>query len=94
MTPIKHPSNNIMCRPPANWDDQGGAMQLPAMYATMGEIKGTKVVLTYWEPTAEEVAMLLAGGRVQLTCLGGQPACNLSVLPPNEIDSSNILLPV
>jgi hypothetical protein len=93
VNPVKHPSNNVMVRPPANWDDRGGQLRLPALHATKGKIGNVPVMVTYWEPTREELAMLLAGGKLQLTCLGGQPACNVSILPPNEVQSSNILLP-
>lgn len=92
MNPVKHPSNNVLCRPPKSWDDRGGKLPLPALHATKGQVHGKDVLLTYWEPTREEVAMLLAGGRVQLACVGGQPACNVSVLPPNEFGTP-ILLP-
>lgn len=92
MNPIKHGSSNIMVSVPANWDDRGGKLRIPALPATRGKVSGFPVVVTYWEPTAEEIAILLAGGTVQLTCLGGQPACNISAIPPNE-QGLSILLP-
>lgn len=93
MTPIKHPSNNVTCTPPKNWDDRAGQLRLPVIHATKGSISGVTAMITWWEPTKEEIAMLLAGGRIQLTCIGGQPACNVSAVPPNELEASNILLP-
>lgn len=92
MTPIKHSSSNVMVRRPDDWDDRQGKLPIPALYATQGLIDGVKIMVTFWAPTKDELAMLIAGGRVQLTCLGGQPACNVSAIPPNEL-GSNIILP-
>jgi hypothetical protein len=92
MTPQKHPSNNTTVQVPANWDDRGGQLRIPALHVTQGQVHGTKVFVSFWKPTPEELAMLLAGGQVQLTCIGGQAACNISAIPPNE-QGANILLP-
>lgn len=92
MNPVKHHSNNVMVRPPDGWDDRGGLLRLPALHATQGKVGGVKAMITFWEPTADDLAILLAGGKIQLTCIGGQPACNMSAVAPND-GSSNILLP-
>lgn len=93
MTPEKHPNQNTLCHPPAGWDDRGGTLRLPALYAMQGKVADKKVFLTRWKPSAAELAMLLEGGQVELACVGGQPACNVSVVPPNELQASRILLP-
>lgn len=93
MTPIKHSSNNVMLRPPASWDDRGGKLRLPVLHGTQGKLYDETVVVTFWEPSKEELAMLLAGGRVQLTCIGGHPACNVSAIPPNQFDQQKLILP-
>lgn len=93
MTPEKHPHQNTQCRPPADWDDRGGALRLPVLYAMQGQVHGVRVFLTRWKPTAEELQMLLQGGEVELACVGGQPACNVSAVPPNELQAQRILLP-
>ena len=82
-----------MIRPPAEWDDRGGQLPLPALYAMQGKLAGVPVFVTRWTPTKEELAMLLEGGQVELACIGGQPACNVSAVPPNQIDAPRILLP-
>lgn len=82
-----------MCRPPANWDDRQGQLPLPALHVTKGKLHGIDVVVSFWEPTAEDLAMLLAGGKVQLTCVGGQPACNISAIPPNDLERARLILP-
>jgi hypothetical protein len=93
MTPEKHPQQNTLCRPPAEWDDRGGQLPLPALYAMQGKVGGVKVFVTRWKPTPDELSMLLAGGQVQLSCVGGQPACNVSAIPPNQLDAPRLLLP-
>lgn len=93
MTPEKHPKQNTLCHPPKGWDDRGGTLRLPALYAMQGKVSGVKVFLTRWKPTAAELAQLLEGGEIELACVGGQPACNVSVVAPNELQGSAILLP-
>lgn len=93
MTPEKHPHFNTTARPPANWDDRGGLLRLPVLHAMQGHVHGMKVFLTRWKPSAEELQMLLQGGEVELACVGGQPACNVSAVPPNDLQAPRILLP-
>jgi hypothetical protein len=93
MTPIKHPSNNITCAPPASWDDRGGKLRLPVLHGTQGKLEDVTVIVTFWEPSADELAMLLAGGKVQLTCIGGHPACNVSAIAPNQFQETRLILP-
>lgn len=89
----KHPHFNTQCRPPANWDDRGGALRLPVLYAMQGEAAGVKVFLTRWKPAPEELQMLLAGGEIELVCVGGQPACAVHVIEPAELGGGRIVLP-
>jgi hypothetical protein len=80
MKPKKHPSNNRLYGPPPNWDDRGGKLELPAMDATCGKVYGVDVSVTWWQPTAEELAILIRGGQVQVSCIGGQPAMNITAV--------------
>jgi hypothetical protein len=91
MKPKRHPSNNRIVGAPANWDDRGGKLELPAIDVTQGKISGIDVFVSFWKPTEEELGCLLRGGQVQLTCIGGQPAVNLSVA--DESGHPNIVLP-
>lgn len=91
MNPVKHDSNNVTAAPPKGWDDRGGVLRLPVLHATRGTISGVPVFVSWWKPTQEELAMLLAGGSVQLSCIGGQPACNVSAVEPHTAPS--LLLP-
>jgi hypothetical protein len=93
VTPEKHPKQNTFCHPPKDWDDKGGALRLPGLYAMQGEHQGVKVFLTRWKPDPHELAMLLEGGQVELACVGGQPACNVSAVAPNGLNVPRILLP-
>lgn len=74
----KHASNNVTVTPPSNWDDRQGELRLPALYATRGKVRGVDVFVSWWKPTEDELMCLLRGGSVQLTCIGGQPAVNVS----------------
>lgn len=91
MTPERHPSNNVMARPPVGWDDRGGRLQLPALHATEGRVSGVPVFVSFWKPTEDEIGCLLRGGVVQLSCVGGQPAVNISAV--GGMDGMEIILP-
>lgn len=43
---------------------------------------GTFMYSSAWEPTPDEVRLLLAGGSFVVTILGGQPPMLVSVTPP------------
>ena len=90
----RHPSSNRRVRPPNHWDDRGGVLRLEPIDATAGKVSGVEVFVTFWKPTADELACLVRGGMVQLTCLGGQPAVNLSTVGEVAGDSlPGLLLP-
>jgi hypothetical protein len=91
MNPSKHSSNNVTAAPPANWDDRGGKLRLPVLHVTKGDVSGVPVFVSFWKPTTDELSILLSGGMVQLSCVGGQPACNVSAVP--EESGPAILLP-
>lgn len=42
------------------------------------------VYLSRWEPTPAELALLNAGGSVELAVLGGQPTVSIAVRPHAE----------
>lgn len=77
MNPIKHPSNNVEYQKPENWDEatQGECKTLsvtrelkfdPAVNELRLEIK------SYWQPTEEEIASILAGKPVTLAIYGSE----------------------
>lgn len=79
----KHATCNLRIGAPPGWNDRLGQLQLPTIDATQGSLPGTnhKVFVTWWEPTKEELAILLAGGKVQLACIGGQPPVSVIATP-------------
>lgn len=80
----RHPSSNRRVRPPDHWDDRGGVLRLDPIDATQGKVAGVEVFVTFWQPTREELTCLVRGGKVQLTCIGGQPAVNVTAVDEND----------
>ncbi|WP_194720810.1 hypothetical protein [Noviherbaspirillum malthae] len=68
MNKTQHPSNNAVLGAPAGWDQK----QLPcsALPVTRTDWDGVPAVLSFWKPTAEELAALNAGGSVVLWVAG------------------------
>lgn len=92
MDPTKHPSNNKVVRAPADWDDRGGQLRLPAIDVTQGQIHGKTMFLSWWKPTKDELMCLIRGGHVQLACIGGQPAVSLTAVDEGGT-SNGLILP-
>ncbi len=47
-------------------------------------VKGNGVCVSRWEPTPAELAILLAGGCVELAVMGEQPPVSLRAVPAAE----------
>lgn len=80
MNKMQHPSNNAVLGAPAGWDQE----QLPcsALPVTRTEWDGVPAVVSFWKPTAEELALLAAGGSVALWIVGQtMPPVSLAVEP-------------
>jgi hypothetical protein len=78
MNRMQHPSNNSVLGAPAGWDQK----ELPcgALPITRTECEGLPAVVSFWKPTAEELAMLNAGGSVALWVIGQtMPPVSLTV---------------
>lgn len=73
MQRTQHPSNNAVLGAPAGWDQT----ELPcgALPITRTEAGGVPAVVSYWQPSAAELALLNAGKPVALWVLG-------STMPP------------
>ena len=69
MQKIQHPSNNGVLGAPAGWDQKH--IPCNALAITRTEVDGTPAIVSYWRPTAGELAMLNSGGAVALWVLGG-----------------------
>lgn len=68
MERTQHPSNNDVLGAPAGWDqDRATCNALPI---TRTEMDGIPCMMSFWRPTAEELAALNAGHLVVLCVLG------------------------
>lgn len=47
--------------------------------------RGLVNVVSTWKPDAAELAHLIRGGVIELSCIGSQPPCLLYVVDPVEI---------
>ena len=68
MNRIQHHTNNAVLGAPAGWNQQD--LPCGALPVTRTQIDGLAAVVSFWRPTAEELAALNAGGAVQLCVLG------------------------
>ena len=68
MNRTQHPSNNAVLGAPAGWDQE----ELPcgALPITRTKVDGIDCVVSYWRPTAAELAELNAGSLVMLHVIG------------------------
>lgn len=74
----QHSSNNAVLGAPAGWDQ--GELPCGALPITRTEVEGKPAVVSYWKPTAEELAELVAGGAVVLWVIGAtMPPVSLGV---------------
>ncbi|MYM34923.1 hypothetical protein GTP38_11300 [Duganella sp. FT94W] len=80
MQKIQHPSNNDVLGAPKDWNQAGlPCSALPITRAKFGDMEA---VVSYWRPSAEELAVMNAGGSVELAILGcTMPPVMLSVDP-------------
>lgn len=80
MNKTQHPSNNAVLGAPQGWDQ--GALPCSALAITRFTVDGIAAIASYWKPTAEELAMLKAGGSIELSVIGAtMPPVALDVVP-------------
>jgi hypothetical protein len=76
----QHPSNNGVLGAPAGWNQ--GELPCGALPITRMEVDGKPMIGSFWKPTAEELADLVAGGSVALWVIGAtMPPVSLGVEP-------------
>ena len=76
----QHPTNNAVLGAPKGWDQ--GEVPCGALPITRTESDGLPCVVSYWRPTADELAALNAGGSIALWVVGvTMPPVSLSVDP-------------
>ena len=69
----EHPSNNVRLGAPVGWDHT--SVKVDTLPATRTEIEGHPVIVSYWQPSADELAAIAAGQPVALVVWG-------STMPP------------
>lgn len=80
MNKHQHTSNNDVLGAPKGWDQT--ALPCDALPITRVTYDGIDAVVSYWKPTAEELAVLNAGGSVELSVIGStMPPVALMVAP-------------
>lgn len=80
MNKHQHPSNNDVLGAPKGWDQ--GALPCAALPITRAKFGDMEAVVSYWRPSAEDLAVLNAGGSIELSILGRtMPPVMLSVDP-------------
>lgn len=80
MDRTQHPSNNRVLGAPKNWDQN----ELPcgALPITDTEIEGLPVMVSFWRPTAEELALINKGATISLWVYGAvHPPVSVGVTP-------------
>lgn len=74
---VQHPSNNRVLGAPAGWDQSQATCN--ALCVTDVDCNGTPAVVSYWQPTAEDIAAMQAGAYVQLWVVG-------TTMPPVAVE--------
>lgn len=80
MDRIQHASNNEVLGAPTGWRQS----ELPcgALPITRTDVDGKPAIISFWRPSAEELAQLNAGAAVALWVLGNaMPPVSLGVEP-------------
>lgn len=68
MERTQHPSNNAVIGAPVGWDQ--GTLPCSALPITRLDEDGLPVMVSFWRPSAEELARLNTGGSVSLWIYG------------------------
>jgi hypothetical protein len=76
----QHASNNAVLCAPADWDHS--SVNCSALPITRTQVAGQPVMVSFWRPTAEELALLNAGHQVSLYVYGTtHPPVSIGVEP-------------
>lgn len=74
MTPTDFPEANSTFAPPSDLEEsQCRSIRVFVGRVEGGSCDGADQVITAWQPSEEEIAMIAAGAPVFLSCLGGLP---------------------
>jgi hypothetical protein len=87
MRPVPIKDQNADFAKPKDWDESvfGPCGSLPIRREVAGHNgRAYTSHFSNWKPSAEELAVLNAGGVVELECCGFQPACSVSAVPEHR----------
>lgn len=76
MDVVHHPTNNFLLGPP-NDGSMPDCKTIPA--TLLVEAGQPQVIVTYWEPSPEEVHAIRNGGKIKLFTWGGFPPTAMQV---------------
>lgn len=86
MNPIQHPSNNHAFGPPPGLDQDVLPCETLHVTACRGS-DGLPVMISFWQPTLEEIQHLVSGGAVMLYVYGTQhPVVAVGAEPLTGLD--------
>lgn len=68
MNRLQHPSNNHVLGAPAGWNQN--EMPCGALSVTRTHVNGVPCMVSYWTPTADELADLNKGHPIMLYVMG------------------------
>lgn len=80
MNHIRHPATTRVLGAPADWNQS--ELACDALAIVDQTVEGQPVMVSFWRPTAEEIAQLAAGGTVSLWIYGNRhPVVAMGVQP-------------
>lgn len=78
MRATQHRTNNLVLGAPPDWDQ--GSLPCSAIPVTKATLEGSPVIISFWQPTPEEVQQLANGGLIALWVIGDtMPPVSLNV---------------
>lgn len=84
MKPVNHPSNTRTLGAPAGWDQS--TLPVEPLGITDQVLEGVPCMWSFWQPDADELAALNAGGAVVLSIVGrNMPPAALMVTTPDSV---------
>jgi hypothetical protein len=93
MQPVKIKDQNADFAKPKDWDDRNGLCRSLPIRREIVEDAGGRPFFSLrsnWKPGADELAVLNAGGVVELECVNIQPAVSMSVVPCADSEAEPI----
>jgi len=75
MTPVNFPEANTRFGPPVDLEESQ-CMTIPAYLGSVNNqdcVDGANVIVVAWKPSQEELNILMLGGSIYLSVLGGLP---------------------